>query len=87
MGCHMPSMDDSSPFHGVDSSDLHAEAARQTMGWRFASLEDRDAIIWMITDQAEASSLRLTPPELASSPDPFRREDGSSVFRPKASTV
>ena len=34
-----------------------------------------------------AASLRLTPPELASSPAVFQRQDGTSVFRPKHSTV
>ncbi|MDN8693970.1 hypothetical protein Q0M89_14475, partial [Staphylococcus aureus] len=40
-----------------------------------------------IVDAAERVSLRLTPQEMASSPPTFRRADGSSVFRPKASTV
>lgn len=31
--------------------------------------------------------MRLTPPDLASSPPEFQRADGSSVFRPKHSTV
>lgn len=66
---------------------LHAEASRQTMGWRFASTEDREAIVGMIADAAEQVSLRLSPPELATSPVAFRRPDGSSVFRPKHSTV
>jgi conjugative relaxase-like TrwC/TraI family protein len=66
---------------------LHSEASRQTMGWRFATAEDREAVVGMITDAAEAVSLRLTPPELATSPVAFRRADGSSVFRPKHSTV
>jgi len=66
---------------------LHAEAVRQTMGVRFASPADRDRITRQIVDAAEQASLRLTPPELASSPPVFRRPDGSSVFRPKASTV
>ncbi|SBN59710.1 TrwC relaxase [Propionibacterium freudenreichii] len=66
---------------------LHAEAARQSMEWRFATAGDRDAIVGMIADVAERGSLRLTPPELASSPAPFRRGDGSSVFRPKASAI
>jgi hypothetical protein len=35
----------------------------------------------------EAASLRLTPPELATSPVVFQRQDGTSVFRPKHSTV
>ena len=66
---------------------LHAEAVRQTMGLRFASTLDRDAITGLIVDAAEQASLRLTPPALASSPPVFQRGDGSSVFRPKASTV
>ncbi|WP_436326354.1 MobF family relaxase [Brevibacterium sp. FAM 27836] len=66
---------------------LHSEASRQTMGWRFATAEDREAVVGMIADAAEAASLRLTPPELATSPVAFQRPDGSSVFRPKHSTV
>ena len=66
---------------------LSAEAARQTMGYRFATVEDREAVIGLVVDAAEAASLRLTPPELASSPVVFRRQDGTSVFRPKHSTV
>lgn len=66
---------------------LHAGAVRQTMGLRFASATDRDHITQQIVDTAERVSLRLTPPELASSPPTFRRPDGISVFRPKAGTV
>src|SRR5690606_11173619 len=66
---------------------LTAEAARQTMGYRFASARDREVVIGMVVDAAEAESFRLTPPELASSPAVFRRADESSVFRPKNSTV
>ncbi|MGD7786827.1 MobF family relaxase [Propionibacteriaceae bacterium Y1700] len=66
---------------------LTAEAARQTMRYRFASTTDREAIVGMVVDAAEAASLRLTPPELASSPAVFRRPDGTSVFRPKHSAV
>lgn len=64
---------------------LYAEAARQTMGWRFAATEDREAIVGMITDAAEQRSTRLTPPELAVSPAEFRRADETSVFRPRNS--
>ena len=64
---------------------LYAEAARQTMGWRFTATEDRVAIVGMIADAAEGASLRLTPPELASSPVVFQRSDGTSVFRPRNS--
>ena len=66
---------------------LHAEASRESMQWRFASVQDREAIVGMIADAAENASLRLSPPELAPSPAAFRRPDGSSVFRPKHSTV
>lgn len=66
---------------------LTAEAARQTMGYRFASTEDRETVVGLVVDAAEAASLRLTPPELASSPAVFQRPDGTSVFRPKHSTV
>lgn len=66
---------------------LHAEASRQLMGLRFASTTDRKAITGMVVDAAEQASLRLTPPEPAVSPVQFRRPDGSSRFRPYASTV
>ncbi|MDS2172376.1 MobF family relaxase [Nesterenkonia sp. CL21] len=66
---------------------LMAEASRQTMGWRFATMRDRETVVGMIADAAEAVSLRLTPPDLATSPAMFRRVDGTSVFRPKHSTV
>jgi len=67
---------------------LHAEAVRQTMPHRFASTTDREAVVGLIVDAAETASLRLTPPELASSPTVFqRRTDRTSVFRPKASAV
>ena len=66
---------------------LHAEASRQLMGWRFASIVDREAITGLVVDAAENASLRLTPPELASSPVVFQRDDGTSRFRQKHSTV
>ncbi|MBR7559161.1 hypothetical protein KC218_21665, partial [Mycobacterium tuberculosis] len=66
---------------------LHSEASRQSMAWRFATVSDREAIVEMIADAAEQASLRLTPPELATSPAAFRRPDGTSVFRPKPSAL
>jgi conjugative relaxase-like TrwC/TraI family protein len=66
---------------------LAAEAVRQTMQYRFASATDREAVVGLVTDAAERASLQLTPPELASSPAEFQREDRTSVFRPKHSTV
>ena len=66
---------------------LWAEASRQTMGWRFASAGDREAVVGMVVDAAKEESLPLTPPELAISPVVFRRADGSTVFRPRHSVV
>ena len=66
---------------------LYAETARQTLGWRFANTADREAITGMIVDAAEQGSLRLTPPELATTPEALTRDDGTSTFRPKHSTV
>ncbi len=66
---------------------LSAEASRQTMGLRFASTADREAVMGLTTDAAEAASLRLTPPELTIAPAAFTRSDGSSVFRPRQSTI
>ncbi|RLQ86570.1 MobF family relaxase [Mycetocola zhadangensis] len=66
---------------------LTAEAARQTMHLRFASAADREAVLGRVVTAAERASLRITPPELASTPEAFRRNDGSSVFHPKHSIV
>ncbi len=66
---------------------LHAEASRQIAGLRFVSTVDREAVVGLIVDAAERASLRLTPPELATSPAVFQRSDGSSVFRPKHAVV
>jgi conjugative relaxase-like TrwC/TraI family protein len=66
---------------------LAAEASRQMMGWRFATMEDREQVLAMVIDAAQRASVALTPPELAISPDAFRRPDGSSEFRPGGSVV
>ena len=66
---------------------LHAEAVRQSMPWRFASAEDRNHVVGLITDAAEHASFALTPPETRSTPARFRRSDGSSAFRPRHATV
>ncbi|MGI9824407.1 MobF family relaxase [Agromyces sp. Marseille-Q5079] len=66
---------------------LTAEAARQTMHYRFATQSDREAVVAFVVDAAEHASLQLTPTELALSPATFQREDGTSVFQPKHSTV
>jgi ABC-type glutathione transport system ATPase component len=66
---------------------LWAEASRQTMGWRFASVHDRDASVGMIVEAAKRESIALTPPELASSPEVFRRNDATTLFRPRHGVV
>ncbi|WP_240044594.1 ATP-dependent DNA helicase [Nocardioides albidus] len=62
---------------------LMAEAAKQTMDLRFATTEDREAVLGLVVDAAQARSVVLTPPELALSPARFQREDGTSRFRPR----
>lgn len=61
---------------------LHAEAARQTMGVRFASTTDRERVLASVVERAEAGSLRLTPEYDRTSPGPFLR-DGYSAFQPR----
>ena len=66
---------------------LWAAASKHTMGWRFRTAHEREVAVAMIVEAAERHSVALTPPELASSPVDFRRSDGTSVFRPRHSTV
>ena len=62
---------------------LMAEASKQTMDLRFATSEDREAVVGLVVDAAQLRSVVLTPPELATSPIRFQREDGTSRFRPR----
>ncbi|MBD1270769.1 relaxase domain-containing protein [Aeromicrobium tamlense] len=66
---------------------LWAEAARQTMGWRFASAQDREDVTAMIVADAKGQSLALTPAEFAATPAIFTRADGTSQFRPRHGVV
>ncbi len=66
---------------------LHAEATRQLMGVRFASTADRETVLNAVVHAAEAASVQLTPPELAAVPAELRRDDGTSVLRPRHATV
>ncbi|MDR2973557.1 MAG: relaxase domain-containing protein [Propionibacteriaceae bacterium] len=66
---------------------LHAEASRQTMDWRFATATDRETIVDLVTQAAEAASMRLTPAETVTTPARFTRPDGTSRFRPAHATV
>jgi len=65
---------------------LHAEASRQTMAWRFATAADREALTDQIVDSAEARSVRLTPVQM-SVPAEFQHPDGTSRFRPRNMAV
>ncbi len=60
---------------------LMAEASKQAMDLRFATTSDREAVVAMVVEAAQRQSVSLTPPELASSPIRFQREDGTSLFR------
>lgn len=64
---------------------LIAEASKQTMDLRFATAAEREAVVAMIVDTAQAGSVALTPPELSISPVRLQRDDGTSVFRPRHS--
>ncbi|MAS54083.1 MAG: conjugal transfer protein [Pimelobacter sp.] len=66
---------------------LWAEASRETMGWRFASADDREAVVGMIVEAAKQESLTITPPDLVTVPEVFRRADGTSRFRPRHGVV
>lgn len=62
---------------------LWAEASRQTMHLRFPSATEREAVVARVVEAAVSQSVALAPPEVAVCPDQFRREDGTSVFRPR----
>ena len=64
---------------------LMAEASKQTMDLRFSTTADRESVVSMVVDAAQHQSMSLSPPELASSPIRFQREDGTSLFRPRHS--
>ncbi|MFD6176162.1 MULTISPECIES: MobF family relaxase [unclassified Isoptericola] len=66
---------------------LWAEAERQTNTWRFQTAQDRLKVVGRIVAAAEAGSVRLTPPELAPTPEFLRRADGTSSLRPRHATV
>jgi conjugative relaxase-like TrwC/TraI family protein len=66
---------------------LWAEASHQTMHLRFKSAREREVVVARVVESAERNSVALTPPERAASPPPFRREDATSVFRPRHGTI
>jgi conjugative relaxase-like TrwC/TraI family protein len=62
---------------------LHAEASRQLMGIRFTSIDDRLTATARVVDLAIGESTLLTAPQLAPTPEAFRRLDGTSMFTHK----
>lgn len=66
---------------------LYAEASKQTMDLRFATVKDREKLIGLIAAAAADVSVKLTPDEAASTPAEFTRGDGTSIFRPRHSEV
>lgn len=61
---------------------LHAEAARQTMGIRFTTTQDRERLLSAVVERAEAASLRLTPEYDRSTPAQLITDDGLRVLDP-----
>ncbi|MET8521811.1 AAA family ATPase [Nocardioides sp. NPDC004968] len=66
---------------------LWAEASHQTMHLRFKSAREREVVVARVVESAERSSVALTPPGPAVGPAQFRREDGTSVFRPRHGVI
>jgi len=68
-------------------SNLFAEVLRQFHGVRFASAEDRMAVVERTSGLAVGEVLLISPPELAHTPATFQRPDGTSRFRPRGSEI
>jgi conjugative relaxase-like TrwC/TraI family protein len=60
---------------------VYAEAARQTMGLRFATAEDREAVIVAVVERAETGSVQLTPEYDRLVPAAFVNPDYTHWFR------
>jgi conjugative relaxase-like TrwC/TraI family protein len=68
-------------------ANLLAELHRQFQGVRFASPEDRIAVVDRAADLATAQSLVISAPELHHTPERLRRADGTSRFRAKGHEI
>jgi conjugative relaxase-like TrwC/TraI family protein len=68
-------------------ANLLAELHRQFQGVRFASPEDRIAVVERTADLAAAQSLLITATELHHTPERFRRPDGTTRFRAKGHEI
>jgi conjugative relaxase-like TrwC/TraI family protein len=68
-------------------SNIFAEVLRQFHGVRFATADDRMAVVERTTDLAVGEALLISPPELAHTPAALQRPDGTSRFRPRGSEI
>jgi conjugative relaxase-like TrwC/TraI family protein len=68
-------------------SNVFAEVLRQFHGVRFASADDRMAVVERATELAVGQALLISAPELAHTPAAFQRADGTSRFRPRGSEI
>jgi hypothetical protein len=68
-------------------ANLLAELHRQFQGIRFASPEDRIAVVEHTADLAVGQSLVISAPELHHTPERLRRPDGTSRFRAKGHEI
>jgi conjugative relaxase-like TrwC/TraI family protein len=68
-------------------ANLLAELHRQFQGVRFATPEDRIAVVERAADLATAQSLVISAPELHHTPERLRRADGTSRFRAKGHEI
>ncbi|NMM32957.1 MAG: relaxase domain-containing protein [Phycicoccus sp.] len=68
-------------------SNVFAEVLRQFHGVRFATADDRMAVVERTSDLAVGEALLISPPELAHTPAAFQRPDGTSRFRPRGSEI
>jgi conjugative relaxase-like TrwC/TraI family protein len=64
-------------------SNIFAEMHRHFVGVRFASPDDRMAVVERAVDLALADALLISAPEMAHTPSRFQRADGTSKFRAK----
>jgi len=68
-------------------SNVFAEVLRQFHGVRFATANDRMAVVERTCDLAVGEALLISAPELVHTPAAFQRPDGSSRFRPRGSEI
>jgi conjugative relaxase-like TrwC/TraI family protein len=68
-------------------SNVFAEVLRQFHGVRFATANDRMAVVERTSDLAVGQALLISLPELAHTPAAFQRPDGTSRFRPRGSEI